>query len=70
MNGHVWHVASLTSPIALRAVSDVLSNLKGIATDMGTELDRQNDQIDRLNKKTDVNVGHLAQANQRIRRQL
>lgn len=54
----------------LQAVSDVLSNLKGIATDMGGELDRQNDQLDRVNKKTDVNTTHLEQANSRIRRQL
>ena len=37
---------------------------------MGGELDRQNVQMDRLNKKTDVNIGHLGQANQRIRKQL
>ena len=53
-----------------RAVSDVLGNLKGIATDMGGELDRQNKQLDRVNRKADVNVVHLDQANQRIRRQL
>ena len=53
-----------------RAVSDVLTNLKGIAGDMGGELDRQNDQLDRLNKKMDVNTTHLEQANTRIKRQL
>ncbi len=53
-----------------RAVSDVLGNLKGIATEMGGELDRQNKQLDRVNRKADVNVVHLDQANQRIRRQL
>ena len=64
-------MTSLPPPLPLpRAVSDVLSNLKGIATDMGGELDRQNDQLDRVNKKTDVNTTHLEQANSRIRRQL
>lgn len=53
-----------------RAVGDVLTNLKGIATEMGSELDRQNDQLDRLNKKAAVNTTHLDQANSRIRRQL
>ena len=58
---------SLSPP---RAVSDVLTNLKGIAGDMGGELDRQNYQLDRLNQKMDVNTVHLEQANYRIRRQL
>ena len=53
-----------------RAVGDVLGNLKGIATDMGDELDRQNKQLDRINKKGDVNIVHLEQANSRIRKQL
>ena len=56
--------------MCFRAVSDVLGNLKGIATDMGGELDRQNKQLDRVNRKADVNVAHLDQANARIRRQL
>ena len=51
-------------------MSDVLTNLKGIAGDMGEELDRQNTQLDRLDKKMDVNTTHLEQANFRIRRQL
>ena len=51
-------------------MGDVLTNLKGIAGDMGDELDRQNTQLDRLNKKMDVNTVHLEQANYRIRRQL
>ena len=64
--------APVTSDSCLlpRAVSDVLTNLKGIATEMGSELDRQNDQLGRLETKVDVNTGHLAQANRRIKRQL
>ena len=53
-----------------RAVGDILGNLKGIAEDMGSELDRQNKQLDRINKKADVNTAHLDQANTRIRKQL
>ncbi len=53
-----------------RAVGDILGNLKGIAEDMGSELDRQNKQLGRINKKTDVNTTHLDQANSRIRKQL
>ena len=52
------------------AVGGILDNLHGIATDMGDELDRQNNQLGRINKKADVNVGHLGSANQRMRRQL
>lgn len=37
---------------------------------MGDELDRQNKQLDRINKKGDVNIVHLEQANSRIRKQL
>lgn len=54
----------------LQAVSDVLGNLKGIATEMGGELDRQNKQLERVDRKADVNVVHLDQANRRIRNQL
>jgi len=53
-----------------RAVGDVLGNLKGLAQDLGDELDRQNEQIVRLDKKAQVHDIHLTQANQRIRRQL
>ena len=53
-----------------RVVEDVLGNLKGMAQEMGGELDRQNKQIDRLDKKAQVHDIHLKQANQRIRRQL
>ena len=48
----------------------MLGNLKGLAQDLGDELDRQNEQIGRLDKKAQVHDIHLTQANQRIRRQL
>ena len=54
----------------LTAVGGILDNLHGIATDMGDELDRQNDQLIRVNRKAHVNVGHLGSANDRMRRQL
>ena len=53
-----------------RVVGGVLGNLKGMAQDMGDELDRQNKQIERVDKKAEVHDIHLKQANQRIRRQL
>ena len=56
--------------LSFRVVGDVLGNLKGMAQDMGDELDRQNHQIERLDKKAQVHDIHLKQANQRIRRQL
>ena len=64
------HLHQILVTFLLSAVSDVLTNLKGIATEMGTELDRQNDQLGRLETKVDVNTGHLSQANRRIRKQL
>lgn len=32
-------------------VGDIVGNLKNMAMDMGTELDKQNKQIDRINEK-------------------
>jgi hypothetical protein len=52
------------------AVSNVLTNLKGVANEMGTELDRQNNQLDRINNKADANIVHLENTNRRIARQL
>ena len=48
----------------------MLTNLKGIANEMGTELDRQNNQLDRINNKADANIVHLESTNRRIARQL
>ena len=47
----------------------VLGNLKGIAQEMGSELDRQNDQIERTDKKAGVHDIHLKEANRRIQMQ-
>ena len=35
----------------LQQVSGIIGNLKNLAIDMGTEIDRQNQQIDRVNDK-------------------
>jgi len=48
----------------------VLGNLKGMAQEMGSELDRQNNQVERIDKKTQVQNMHMKQANQRIKGQL
>ena len=53
-----------------RAVGGILDNLHNVAVDMGDELDRQNAQLGRINKKADTNVAHLTDANQRMKRQL
>lgn len=53
-----------------RAVSGALTQLKGMAVDMGGELDRQSSQVDRIKTKTDINEAHLSHSNYRIRRQL
>ena len=54
----------------IRAVGGILDNLHGIAVDMGSELDRQNDQLGRINQKAEVNEAHLGAANYRMRQQL
>jgi len=53
-----------------RVVGHVLGNLKGMAQEMGSEIDRQNDQIVRIDDKAGVHNIHLKQANHRIERQL
>ena len=66
-----WQYDSIEINVLLyRVVGDVLGNLKGMAQEMGSELDRQNKQIDRLDKKAQIHDIHLKQANQRIRQQL
>ena len=52
------------------AVGNILDNLHGIAVDMGDELDRQNKQLERVNRKAEVNEVHIGQANYRMRQQL
>ena len=56
--------------ILYRAVADALRSMKGIAQDMGNELDRQNKQINRLNTKVQNQDDNFRPINQRIQRQL
>ena len=37
----------------MQAVGSILGNLKSMAADMGNEISKQNDQIDRINMKVD-----------------
>ena len=47
----------------INAVGDIAAQLKNMAVDMGNELDRQNDQIDRMGRKADANKTRIEQAN-------
>ena len=60
----------LTCSFLARAVGNILDNLQGIAVDMGDELERQNDQLGRINQKAAVDATHIGQANRRIQNQL
>lgn len=55
----------------LEVVSGIVGNLKGIAEEMGGEIDRQNEQMDdRIALKVVVNSAHVEEANRRIKRQM
>jgi len=46
----------------INAVGDITAQLKHMALDMGGELDRQNDQIDRMNNKAQANKDRIQNA--------
>ncbi|KAK7586148.1 hypothetical protein V9T40_004024 [Parthenolecanium corni] len=46
-------------------VNTMVGNLRNMALDMGSELENQNRQIDRINRKGDSNQSRIASANQR-----
>ncbi|XP_013099492.2 synaptosomal-associated protein 25 [Stomoxys calcitrans] len=48
----------------LGQVSSMMGNLREMAVNMGSELDRQNEQIDRINAKGDANSSQIDGANQ------
>eukprot|EP00795_Rhopilema_esculentum_P013643 gene13643-4541_t len=52
----------------LGQVSGIVGNLKAMAVDMGTELDKQNRQIDRITDKTNANEARIEGANVRARK--
>lgn len=49
----------------LDAVGSIIGNLKNMAVDMGSEIDKQNKQIDRITEKADMNHARIDEANQR-----
>lgn len=50
----------------LDELSDILGDLNAIANTMGTELDRQNEQLDRVDRRVDEGNAKLKRTNQRI----
>ena len=54
----------------LQGVDQLLNNMKDIAGDMGTELDRQNEQLGRIDRKVVANEEHIRVANYRVVKQL
>uniref|UniRef100_A0A3Q3J6H9 Synaptosomal-associated protein n=1 Tax=Monopterus albus TaxID=43700 RepID=A0A3Q3J6H9_MONAL len=54
----------------LEAVGGIIGNLKNMAVDMGSEIDKQNKQIDRITDKADMNKVRIEEANQRANKLL
>ncbi|CAB1331214.1 unnamed protein product [Coregonus sp. 'balchen'] len=49
----------------LDQVGSIIGNLKNMAMDMGSEIDKQNKHIDRITEKADMNKARIDEANQR-----
>jgi synaptosomal-associated protein 25 len=49
----------------LQQVGGLLGNLKNMAIDMGQELDKQNEQVERITNKAEMNQGRIHGANER-----
>ncbi|KAM9354689.1 LOW QUALITY PROTEIN: synaptosomal-associated protein 23-like [Pholidichthys leucotaenia] len=49
----------------LQAVGGIIGNLKNMAVDMGNELDKHNQHLDRINEKADLTKVRIDAANQR-----
>lgn len=49
----------------LEAVGGIIGNLKDMAMQMGTEIDKQNQTIDRITDKADMNKHRIDEANKR-----
>ncbi|XP_013888747.1 synaptosomal-associated protein 25 [Austrofundulus limnaeus] len=49
----------------LAHVGSIVGNLKSMALDIGNELESQNDQIDRIQEKANLNVSRINAANQK-----
>jgi len=54
----------------MQAVGSILGNLKNMASDMGTEIERQNKNIDRINIKTNATDSSIGSANKRTEKLL
>lgn len=54
----------------LDAVGSIIGNLKNMAIDMGSEIDKQNKTIDRITDKADLNKARIDEANQRANKLL
>lgn len=54
----------------LGEVSNMLDGLRGMALDMGDTLERQNDTLERINRKADHNEAHLESVNKQAKRVL
>ncbi|KPP71381.1 synaptosomal-associated protein 23-like, partial [Scleropages formosus] len=54
----------------LGQVGNIIDNLKTMALDMGTEIDKQNKQIDRITDKADLNKVRIDDASQRANKLL
>lgn len=54
----------------LLCVSGILGNLRDMAIDMGSEIEYQNRQIDRINYKTQSNESRILMANQELKKSL
>lgn len=54
----------------LLCVSGIVGNLRKIAIDMGSEIEYQNRQIDRINYKTQSNESRILMANQELKKSL
>ncbi|XP_034051222.1 synaptosomal-associated protein 23-like [Thalassophryne amazonica] len=49
----------------LEAVGGIIGNLRNMALDMGSEIDKHNQHIDRINEKAELNRSRIEEANQR-----
>jgi len=54
----------------LRDVAGLVSSMRGMAIDMGDEIENQNNQLDRINRKAENNVVHINEADKRARQHL
>lgn len=54
----------------LQEVSQVLGNLKNMAIDMGQEIGVQNQQLDKINEKANLNRARIQGANERTQKLL